>query len=134
MLFRVNVLLSAGQGRRRDHSIDACRLTALDERSGVCFYAFVRTTVDLPSDLVRRAKARAATRGESLKALFTRALSAELGRDPDSRTRGRVRLPLIAADAKAKPVAFTNEDLERVLADEDAQRVRSQRRRRREAS
>lgn len=40
----------------------------------------MRTTIDLPDDLLRAAKVRAAERDESLKKLFERALRTELGR------------------------------------------------------
>jgi hypothetical protein len=40
----------------------------------------MRTTIDLPDALYRRAKAAAALRGESLKALVSAALRAHLGR------------------------------------------------------
>ena len=55
----------------------------------------MRTTVDLPDELMRAAKARAATRGESLKELFERAVAAEVGRPRSGR---RVTFPLIKSD------------------------------------
>jgi len=42
----------------------------------------VKTTLDLPDDLFRQAKAKAALRGQSLKALVTEALAAHLA-SPD---------------------------------------------------
>ena len=56
----------------------------------------MRTTVELPRELLRRAKACAAERGETLKTLLTRAVATELGRTgaaepPEPR---RVELPL----------------------------------------
>ncbi len=58
----------------------------------------MRTTVDLPDDLMRAAKARAATRGESLKDLFARAIATEVGRPRHGR---RVSFPLIGSDGPA---------------------------------
>jgi hypothetical protein len=90
----------------------------------------MRTTVDFPPDLFRKAKARAVSRGESLKTLLTRAVAAEIGRDCDRSTHQRVRLPLFgdpagpALDVDASQVA-------RVLADEDVVRVRPRQHRRR---
>lgn len=55
----------------------------------------MRTTVDLPDELMRAAKARAATRGESLKDLVTRAVATEIGRPRHDR---RVSFPLIKSD------------------------------------
>src|SRR5262249_4822280 len=50
----------------------------------LCFYAFMRTTVELPPELMKKAKAQAAARGESLKTLLTRAVASELGRSAQS--------------------------------------------------
>jgi len=41
----------------------------------------VKTTVELPDDLFRRAKATAASRGMSLKELLSQAVEERLGRD-----------------------------------------------------
>lgn len=69
----------------------------------------MRTTVDLPDELMRAAKARAATRGESLKELFERAVATEVGRP---RTRRRVSLPLIKSDGPK----VTQEEIDEVGA------------------
>lgn len=55
----------------------------------------MRTTVDLPDELMRAAKARAATRGESLKELLTRAVATEIGRPRHGRL---VSFPMIGSD------------------------------------
>jgi hypothetical protein len=55
----------------------------------------MRTTVDLPDELMRAAKARAASRGESLKTLFERAVATEVGRPRRCR---RVSFPLVGSD------------------------------------
>lgn len=89
----------------------------------------MRTTVELPPALFRRAKARAAARGESLKALLTRAVAAEVGQDRDVAARERVRLPLFG-DPTGPKVDLDAADLARVLADEDAARSGRRRRRR----
>ena len=52
----------------------------------------MRTTVDLPDELMWAAKVRAAMRGESLKELFERAVAAEIGRPRSTR---RVSFPII---------------------------------------
>ena len=82
-------------------------------------YAFMRTTVELPPDMLLRAKARAAQRGETLKALLTRAVAAELGhahhRQP---TRARVELPLVG-DPDGPTVHLRAADLERALTRDD---------------
>ena len=103
-------------------------------RRVVCYYVFMRTTVVLPSELLRAAKSRSAERGESLKALLTRAVEAELGRPSLPTGIGpRVGLPLFGGSGPA--VRRSNADLERVLADADAAGIgpATRRRRRREA-
>jgi hypothetical protein len=44
-------------------------------------WAIVKTTVELPDDLFRRAKATAASKGMSLKDLFSQAVEERLSRD-----------------------------------------------------
>jgi len=90
----------------------------------------MRTTVDFQPDLFRKAKARATSRGESLKTLLTRAVVAEIGRDRDRSTHQRMRLPLFG-DSAGPAVDVDASDLARVLADEDVVRVRPRRHRRR---
>lgn len=94
---------------------------------GVCFYVFMRTTVELPPELMREAKARAAAQGESLKALLTRAVASELGKSRHRETGIQVRLPLFG-NPKGEPVHVTSEDIGRVLAEDDANRSRSPKR------
>ena len=90
----------------------------------------MRTTVELPPALLRAAKARSAEQGESLKALLTRAVAAELDSTPlASRHRARVRLPLLGSST-GPPVSLTNDDIARVLAAADAATVASPARRR----
>ena len=91
----------------------------------------MRTTVELPAEILRAAKARSAERGESLKALLTRAVQAELGAPAGRTSRGeRVVLPLFG-DASEPAVRVTNADLARALADEEATRSRVRRQPRR---
>lgn len=80
----------------------------------------MRTTVDLPDELMRAAKVRAAQRGETLKEMFTRLLSAELGAPRRSAPNARVSLPLVG-EPDGAPVDVTNEDIEAALADADAE-------------
>lgn len=80
----------------------------------------MRTTVELPPDLMRAAKARSAESGESLKSLLTRAVAAELGTSAVRRgASARVSLPLFGRADGAR-VHVTNEALERALAGDDA--------------
>lgn len=81
----------------------------------------MRTTIDLPADLMQVAKVRAAEHGETLKDLFTRAITREVGLSAAGRAGGRVVLPLVGAGADAT-IHVTNADLEAALADDDAER------------
>jgi hypothetical protein len=79
----------------------------------------MRTTVELPPDLMRAAKARSAESGESLKTLLTRAVAAELDTQVVRRSqKTRVTLPLFGGSAGPR-VRPSNADLERALADAD---------------
>lgn len=91
----------------------------------------MRTTVELPDGVLRRAKARAAERGESLKKLLTRAVLGELGLEQAASDRGeRVRLPLFGA-RRGPRVHVTSEDLAEALSDADAAKMAVTTRRRR---
>ena len=82
----------------------------------------MRTTIDMPTTLMRAAKARAAEQGESLKDLVNRAVEREVGIPAaPKRKAGRVALPLIARDA-APAVLVTNEDIEDAFDAEDVER------------
>ncbi len=81
----------------------------------------VRTTIDLPPDLMRAAIVRAAQRGESLNDLITRAIAHEVRRPGQSRQTGRLILPLIGRDSEPQ-VEVTNADIEAAFGGEDAER------------
>lgn len=81
----------------------------------------MRTTVDLPADLMHAAKVKAARHGETLKDLFTRAISHEVGGSSRGRATGRLDLPLIGRDEGPK-VNVTNADIDAAFAAEDVDR------------
>lgn len=83
----------------------------------------MRTTIDLPSDLMHAAKVRAAQRGESLKELFTRAIAHEVDTPGRVRPGGRLAFPLIGRDSEPR-VEVTNADIEAALEAEDVERYR----------
>lgn len=83
----------------------------------------MRTTVDLPDDLMRAAKATAAEHGESLKDLFARAVAQELRVRAPRRGHRRVTLPLVGGDGPS--INVTNADVEAALVAEDAERYGS---------
>ncbi len=67
------------------------------------------TTIDVPSTLMRAAKARAAEEGESLKDLVNRAIAREVGLPATPKGKaGRVTPPLIARDGTPN-VLVTND-------------------------
>lgn len=84
----------------------------------------MRTTIDLPEDILRAAKTRAAERDESLKELFARAVAREIGLPPGRPAPRRVTFPLVG-DASGPPVDVTNADIEAALSTEDAERYAS---------
>jgi hypothetical protein len=79
----------------------------------------MRTTVELPPDLMRAAKARSAESGESLKTLLTRAVAAELETHAVRRgLKARVVLPLFGGPSGPR-IRLSNADVERAVADAD---------------
>lgn len=81
----------------------------------------MRTTVQLPVELLRAAKAEAAARGETLKDFLTRAVAHELGAASVPAQRARVRLPLVES-SRPGSVNLTNSDIEAILAAEDVEK------------
>jgi len=83
----------------------------------------MRTTIDLPDELLREVKSRAALSGLSLKELITRYVEQGLSRGsppgPPPRAR-RSRLP-ITREATGRPLpALTNAELQQLLDAEEA--------------
>ena len=79
----------------------------------------MRTTVDIPEHVLRRAKAAAALNGSSLKKYLVEAIEARL----ESSTGGvpkkhRVTLPLVGSTAPGS-VTLTADDVARTLEAED---------------
>jgi hypothetical protein len=82
----------------------------------------MRTTIDMPTSLMRAAKARAAEHGESLKDLVNRAIAHEVGLPNAPRAKaGRITLPLIGRDAEPT-VLVTNDDIEAAFDADDIDR------------
>jgi hypothetical protein len=81
----------------------------------------MRTTVDMPAELMQAAKVRAAERGETLKDLVTRAVAQELRVPARPARAGRVSLPLIGREASPS-ANVTNADIEAALEAEDIDR------------
>lgn len=84
----------------------------------------MRTTVQLPTELLRAAKAEAAARGETLKRFLTRAVANELGSTSGTTVDTRVELPLVGT-ARPGTVDLTNAEIEAIIAAEDAEKYGS---------
>ena len=78
----------------------------------------MRTTIELPVELFRKVKARAASRGESLKSLITRAVAAEIDHEQRAAPGGRMSLPLFG-NPKGRRVDVRASDIARALAADD---------------
>lgn len=81
----------------------------------------MRTTVELPPELMRTAKARAAEQGESLKAWLTRAVAKALGERPSPAQAPP--WPVFGKPA-GRPVRITSDDIASVEAAEDLDKHR----------
>jgi anaerobic glycerol-3-phosphate dehydrogenase len=81
----------------------------------------MRTTVELPPELLRAAKAEAAARGETLKDFLTRAVAHELGTTSVPVRRARVKLPLVQS-SRPGSANLSNMDIEAIFAAEDAEK------------
>jgi len=79
----------------------------------------MRTTVDIPDPLFRRAKAAAALEGKRLKEFLTEAVVHELERSADRKiVRKTVSLPLVPSN-RPGTLHLTSDDIARVLSRED---------------
>jgi hypothetical protein len=85
-------------------------------------YAFMRTTLELPDELLKKAKIEAVERGVSLKELVGSALARELGLEvaPSRRPR-RLRFPIFSSERPGS-LELTSAELARAEQDEDARR------------
>jgi hypothetical protein len=98
-------------------------IDTIDSKAGICKDALMRTTVELPDELLRRAKARAALQGCSLKDLVADGLRLLL-QTPSARSRipsRRTQFPIIKPKDPAR--RLTSEMVaaaEEELLDEEA--------------
>ena len=82
----------------------------------------MRTTLDLPDDLLKRAKIEAVERGVSLRELVGTALARELTGDASRGPRGRrLRFPVFSSRAPGS-LELTGADLSRAEWEEDLRR------------
>src|SRR5438132_13986673 len=93
----------------------------------MCENAFMRTTIDLPDELFRQIKIRAARDGVKLKELITRYLEQGLNgaSSPSTRTKTqRSKLPVVRLKTNKRQLAFTNADLFDLLQGKGQERGR----------
>lgn len=82
----------------------------------------MRTTIDLPPDLMQAAKMTAVERGMSLKDLFTRALTHEIGAGAHGRKHGRISFPLVGVPDAEPKVDVTNAEIEAAFEADDIEK------------
>jgi plasmid stability protein len=87
------------------------------------YYAGMKTTLDLPDDLMRAVKIRAVEENRKLKDMIADLLRRGLAEEAGVLTAGtRVRLPLVQCAHDARPSdEMTPERVAQVLLDEEAQ-------------
>lgn len=82
----------------------------------------MRTTLDLPDELLKRAKIEAVQRGTSLRDLVGAALERELNRPSEPKaTRKRARFPIFDSKEPGS-LRLTNASIAKLEAEEDVRR------------
>jgi hypothetical protein len=81
----------------------------------------MRTTLDLPDQLVKRAKIVAAERGVTLRELIGSALARDVAASPPPGARRRVQFPIFSS-TRPGSLRLTNADSARSEAAEDLRR------------
>lgn len=89
----------------------------------------MRTTLDLPDDLLAQAKIAAVERGCTLRALFAQALEREL-RQPALEPQTPPELPLLEVREDCPVLQLQPEELESIDADDEAEQALDVHRRR----
>jgi len=90
----------------------------------------MRTTLDLPEDLLRRAKIAAVERGCTLRALFAKALERELQEPVPERPSPPPELPLLEVRDDCPVLQLQPEELESIDSDDEAEKALEVHRRR----
>lgn len=86
----------------------------------------MRTTLELPDELLKRSKIEAVERGISLKELVTAALVKEVGPNPAPAAPRRVRFPLFSSKVPGS-LDLSSADIARAEEEEDRRRNASSR-------
>ena len=85
----------------------------------LCFPAYMRTTVDLPAEVIRQAKVTAIERGTTLRELIRNALAKELGLESRSGNGFRIAKPLFSSKSPGS-LSMEEAKLAEIDAQEDA--------------
>jgi len=84
--------------------------------------AFMRTTLDLPDELLKRAKIAAVERGVTLRELVGRALARDISSNPTGEAKPtRIRLPIFRSRQPGS-LELTSADMARAEEEEDRRR------------
>jgi hypothetical protein len=86
----------------------------------------MRTTIDLPDELLRQAKSHAALQGMTLKDLVTACLRQGLEKGltlPTSDRQRRSAFPTIQRSPRQPIAALSNRELHKILQDEEVDRA-----------
>lgn len=89
----------------------------------------MRTTLDLPDDLLRKAKIAAVERGCTLRALFAQALEREL-KQPGPPSHAPPELPVLEVRDDCPVLQLEPDELESIDADAEAEKALEVHRRR----
>jgi plasmid stability protein len=83
----------------------------------------MKTTLDIPEELIRKMKIRAATEGRKLREVVTDVIEKGLAvRTTSPEREHRVRLPLVHCEKKVRPEdQLTPEQIDEILLNEEIQ-------------
>ncbi len=80
--------------------------TKSETNVSLCYYVFMRTTIDLPDDLFRTAKAVSSLKGITLKTLITRAIEHEIESATVRLHSRRIEFPVVPSRQQADSYKF----------------------------
>jgi hypothetical protein len=84
----------------------------------LCFYVFMRTTIDLPDDLFTKVKVTASVKGMSMKTFITKAVEHEIEAQTVHLDSRKVELPLVPSKHPGS-LSITSEEIAKLLEHED---------------
>ena len=91
---------------------------ALDDCMMLCFYVYMRTTIDLPDGLFRKAKAISSLKGLTLKRFITMAIEHELESGTMNFERRKITLPLVPSKRPGS-INIDSDKIAKLLEKED---------------